>query len=64
MKQVNDEPYMLTIRQVARTGLLTEYALRKLLRKNRLPVIYVGNRALINYTKLCEQLNDGTLTKL
>lgn len=48
---------MLTIRQIARTGLLSEYALRKLLRENKLPVIYIGNRTLINYTKLCEQLN-------
>lgn len=57
IKQVNSEPYMLTIRQVARTGLLSEYALRKLLRESKLPVIYIGNPALINYTKLCEQLN-------
>lgn len=55
--QVNSEPYMLTIRQIARTGLLSAYALRKLLRENKLPVIYIGNRTLINYTKLCEQLN-------
>lgn len=48
---------MLTIRQIARTGLLSAYALRKLLRENKLPVIYIGNRTLINYTKLCEQLN-------
>ncbi|EMO0985647.1 hypothetical protein WCZ35_003045 [Listeria monocytogenes] len=56
IKQINGEPYMLTIRQIARTGLLSEYALHKLLREIKLPVIYVGNRALINYTKLCEQL--------
>ena len=63
MKLVNNEPYMMIIRQVARTGVLSEYALRKLLREGKLPVTYIGNRALINYGKLCEMLNDGLLAK-
>lgn len=52
-----DPPKMMTIREVAATGLLTEHALRELARANRLPAIQVGNRMLINYTKLVDQLN-------
>jgi len=48
---------MMTIREIARTGLLSEHALRLLLKAGRLPAIYVGKKALINYDKLCEQLS-------
>ena len=50
-------PRMMTIREVASTGVLSEHALRQLLKEERLPAIYVGNKALINYDKLCEDLN-------
>lgn len=58
-------PRMMTIRQVARTGLLSEHALRLMLKAGKLPAIFVGNKALINYDRLCEQLSTlGTdLTK-
>ena len=49
-------PTMMTIREIAKTGLLSEHALRLLLKEGKLPAIYVGNIALINYDKLCEQL--------
>lgn len=49
-------PTMMTIREIAKTGLLSEHALRLLLKEGKLPAIYVGNKALINYDKLCEQL--------
>lgn len=48
---------MLTIRQVAATGLLPETALRRLAAENRLPALKVGNRMLINFDSLVEQLN-------
>jgi hypothetical protein len=47
---------MMTVRQVARTGLLSEHALRLMLKAGKLPAIFVGNKALINYDRLCEQL--------
>lgn len=47
---------MLTIRQIAATGLLPEHALRLLLKAGKLPAIYIGKKALINYDRLCEQL--------
>ena len=48
---------MLTIRQVAATGLLPETALRRLAAEDRLPALKVGNRMLINFDLLVEQLN-------
>ena len=54
------KPKMLTVRQTARTGILPEHVLRLLLKAGKLPAIFVGNKALINYDKLCEQLSDLT----
>ena len=51
-------PTMMTIREIAKTGLLSEHALRLLLKEGKLPAIYVGNKALINYDKFCEQLHN------
>ena len=51
-------PTMMIIREIARTGLLSEHALRLLLKEGKLPAIYVGNKALVNYDKLCEQLHN------
>ncbi len=50
-------PKMMTIRQVAATGLLPETALRRLAAENRLPALKVGNRRLVNLDLLVEQLN-------
>ena len=50
-------PRMLTIRQVAATGLLPETALRRLAAEDRLPALKVGNRLLVNFDLLVEQLN-------
>ena len=52
----NKKPTMLTIREIARTGLLSEHALRLLLKDGKLPVIYVGKKALVNFDRLCDQL--------
>lgn len=51
-------PTMMTIREITKKGLMPENALRRLLKENKLPVIYVGKKALVNYTLLCEQLNQ------
>ena len=45
----SETPNMMTVRQVAKTGILSEYALRAMLKEGKLPAIYVGNKALINY---------------
>jgi hypothetical protein len=49
-------PRMMTVREIARTGLLPEHALRLMLKAGRLPAIFVGNKALINYDRLVEKL--------
>jgi len=50
------QPTMMTIREVAKTGLLSEHALRRMVKAGKLPAIYVGKKALINYDRLCADL--------
>ena len=50
-------PRMLTIRQTAATGILSEHALRLLLAQGKLPGIHVGSKFLVNFARLCDQLN-------
>lgn len=54
----NDIPEMMTIRQVAKTGLLPENALRVMLKQGKLPAVFSGRKALINFDLLCEQLQN------
>ena len=57
-----DIPRFMSIREVARTGILTEYTLRLMEKENRLPCVYTGKssrrKCLINFDKLVEQLNN------
>ena len=53
-----EQPKMMTIRQVAATGILPESALRMLVKSGKIKAVYVGNRALINYQQLVDQLNS------
>ncbi len=59
------QPKMMTVREIARTGLMPEHALRLMLKAGRLPAVYIGKKALINYDKLCEQLSglEADITK-
>lgn len=53
-------PQFLTIRQVAKTGILTEHQLRLMEKQKRLPCIYIGEkqtRCLINFPALLQQLD-------
>ena len=54
---VNKIPRMMTVREIAKTGLLPEHALRLMLKEGKLPAIFVGKKALINYDNLCEKLS-------
>lgn len=56
MKEMQKQPTMMTIREIARTGLMSEHALRIMLKAGKLPAIFIGKKALINYDKLCEEL--------
>lgn len=46
-----------TIRQTAKTGILSEHSLRLMVAQGRCPGIYSGNRFLVNYDLLVEQLD-------
>ena len=50
-------PRMRTIREVAATGLLSEYSLRLMEKQGKLPCIHVGKKCLINLDLLIQQLN-------
>lgn len=47
-----------TIRQVARTGLISEHYLRLRLQQGKLPGFYVGTRFMIDYSALVELLHS------
>ena len=49
---------MMTVRQVAATGILPESAIRNMLRENKIPAVYSGKKAFINFDLLCEQLSN------
>lgn len=53
-------PRMMTIRQIAATGLLGEHTLRMMAKAGQLPCITVGEtkKILINYDRLVEQLQQ------
>lgn len=53
-----DTPIMMTIRQVAATGIMSEHALRQLVRQGQAPCIYIGTRCYVNYQKLLEMLEN------
>lgn len=46
----------MTIREVARTGIITEHHLRILVAQGKVPTIKAGTRNYIHYPMLCEQL--------
>lgn len=49
-------PRMMTIRAAARTGILTENAIRRLVKTGECPHIMCGNRAMVNYDALVKKL--------
>lgn len=53
----NKAPRLMTVRQVAQTGILPEHALRALLHSGKITAVYVGRKAFINYDTLCQQLS-------
>lgn len=50
--------HFMSIREVARTGLLSEYTLRLMEKQKQLPCVYTGKKCLINFDRLVEQLNN------
>ena len=56
----NNVPKLMTIRQVAKTGLIPEKALRQLVKQGIVKVLYSGNRAFVNYRSVCNVVNHLT----
>ncbi len=54
----NELPRMRSIREIAQTGLLSEYALRRMEKSGHLPCVHVGKKCLVNLDKLIELLNN------
>lgn len=53
-------PRFMSIREVARTGILSEYTLRLMEKQKQLPCVYTGRKCLVNFDRLVEQLNNPT----
>ncbi len=54
----------LTIREVARTGLISEYNLRLRVAARTVPFIRTGNRVLINYPQLAQKLDQESMNNM
>ena len=50
-------PRMMTIRQVASTGILPETALRTMVKDGTIHAVFAGCKAFINFDQLCNMLN-------
>lgn len=53
---MNDAPFQ-TIRQVAKSGLLSEHYLRLRLSQGKLPGFFVGNRFMVDYAALVDMMH-------
>ena len=52
--------HMRTVREVAATGILPESTIRLMLKQNLIDgVVFVGKKALINFDRFVDQLNEG-----
>lgn len=55
---IENAPHFMTIREVAKTGILSEHSLRLMQKQGKIPHIMVGTKCLINYPLLLEQLTQ------
>ena len=56
---IANHPRMMSIREIAKTGLLPEHTLRQMEKQKMLPCFYVGKKCVINYDRLIEQLQQN-----
>ena len=40
---------------------ISEYGIRRMVKEGKIPSVNVGSKYLINYSKVCELLNQGLL---
>ena len=57
-------PRMRTIRQAAHELSFPEYALRRLVKQNKVVYVMAGNKALVNMDRLIDYLNSGEMASL
>lgn len=62
MEITNNIPKMMTVRQIAETGLLPENTIRVMLRNGQIQAVYSGKKALINFDNLCAYLRTLEVT--
>lgn len=60
---MENEIKLLTIRETAKTGILSETCLRLMEKQGRLPGIYVGRKFLVNYPMLLDVLQEASRQK-
>ena len=51
-----NKPKMMTIRQFAKTGLLTEHAIRMLVKQRKIPAVFIGSKALLDHDAVTEAI--------
>ena len=56
--QATSVPRMMTPNEVAKTGILTEYAIRRGIKDGSIPHVKIGSHYRINYDKLLRMLED------
>lgn len=62
METTNSIPKMMTIRQIAETGLLPKNTIRVMLRNGQIQAVYSGKKVLINFDNLCAYLRTLEVT--
>ena len=55
---MTNTPQFLTIRETAKTGILSEHSLRLMQKQGKIPHIMCGKKCLINYPLLVEMLTE------
>lgn len=56
--RITPPPRMMTPNQVAKTGILSSYSIRKGIENGTIPYVKIGRNYLINYDKLVKKLED------
>ncbi len=51
-------PKMMTVRQIANTGILPESAIRSMLKNGEIHAVYSGKKAFINFDNFCAYLHS------
>ena len=58
MENTFNTPRLMTVRQIARTGIISEGALRRMIKEGVVKPLYSGNRALLNFNMVCTTINN------